>query len=141
MRVRRFATVGVMNTTIDFVLFSLLALGFGLHVAVANMVSYSTGILNSYLWNRNWTFSDRRSRAWGAESIKFALANLGGLAVNTSIVWLVTAGYHALEGAGVLAVSTTLVIPGAKVVALVGSVIFNYIAFNSWVFVGGEVGD
>ncbi len=140
MRVRRFATVGVMNTVIDFALFNLLALGFGVHVAVANTVSYSTGILNSYLWNRNWTFSDRRNKAWGAESIKFVLANLGGLAVNTSIVWAVTTGYRVLEGAGVLAISTTLVIPGAKVVALVGSTIFNYVVFHSWVFIG-EVHD
>ena len=135
MRVKRFATVGVLNTVIDFLLFGILTIGLGVQVALANTISYSAGIANSYAWNRNWTFSDRRSDRWAGESLKFVLANLGGLGVNTAIVWLAVAGYGASSRAGLVDLPGAVVLPCAKALALVGSTVFNYIAFHSWVFV------
>lgn len=139
MRVGRFAAVGVLNTLIDFAVFSVLALVLGLHVALANTVSYSAGIANSYVWNRHWTFSDRRSDVWVPELTRFIAANIGGWAVNTGIVWLIVASHRLAGGDGFFGVPATLVIPGAKVVALLGSMTFNYLAFRSWVFVGPGV--
>ncbi len=133
MRVVKFASVGALNTVIDFVVFNLLVLVFGFGIVVANLVSYSAGIANSYLWNRNWTFADRRSSQWRPELFRFVIANLGGLAVNTGMVWLLVRalGLVALSSD---AATSTWVPPVAKAGAIAGTMVFNYLVFRFWVF-------
>jgi putative flippase GtrA len=133
MRVVKFASVGALNTVIDFAVFNLLVLVFGVGIVVANLVSYSAGIANSYLWNRNWTFADRRSNRWRPELFKFVVANLGGLAVNTGLVWLLVRALELVTRSSDTATSTWIP-PAAKAAAIAGTMVFNYIAFKFWVF-------
>ena len=57
----KFAIVGVLNTLVDFAVFQTLNLLLG-WVYVAQVIGYSCGIINSYLWNSNWTFREQRTR-------------------------------------------------------------------------------
>ena len=89
IRVIRFGMVGVINTLIDLVLFSLLVHGAAIAVVPANILSYGTGILNSFLLNRAWTFNDRsRGRALFRSLALFIGINLLGLAFSTLLVAL-----------------------------------------------------
>jgi putative flippase GtrA len=58
-RAGRFALVGVVNTLIDLVLFTVLT-GAGLGVLVANTVSTSAGMAFSFVVNRAWSFGSER---------------------------------------------------------------------------------
>jgi len=51
-----------MNTVVDFAVFALLAAG-GLSVLLAQWLAYGCGVLNSYLWNRRWTFRVKGKRS------------------------------------------------------------------------------
>ncbi len=89
LKVIRFGLVGVINTLLDLVLFSVLVQGGGLGVAPANVLSYGTGILSSFFLNRNWTFKDRsRGKAFLRSLVIFIGVNLLGLAFSTLLVLL-----------------------------------------------------
>ena len=134
MRFAKFGLVGVSNTAVDFVVFNALHFLVGLPAVPANVVSYSTGILNSYIWNRGWAFADRRSDARHPEFVRFVLVNLGGLAVNTAIVWGLRTGYGAYVGEIGADARGVLVMNAIKGVAILGSLLWNYFGFGRWVF-------
>lgn len=78
----RFSAVGASNTVLDAVLYFLLTHFFGLGSlrVVAKAISYGAGTLNSFHWNRSWTF---RSRARAATTlIPYVLMSLAALAIN-----------------------------------------------------------
>jgi len=85
----KFLLVGLMNTSIDLGLYYLLTrfvVAFANASIAAKGISYASGVVNSYLWNRSWTFqSDDRSWRTFAH---FVLINIGGMAVNAAVLWL-----------------------------------------------------
>lgn len=82
----KFNVVGMMNTLVDIIVFSLLVY---VHVPSgwAQVIGYSAGILNSFFWNRNWTFQHEEARFGGASFWKFVISNLIVLGVST--VWVI----------------------------------------------------
>lgn len=83
----RFGLVGILNTLLDFGVFLLLARVVGIPVALANTVSYSVGLANSFVCNKLWTFGSVPQRLpVGRQFIFFAALNLAGLALSTLIV-------------------------------------------------------
>jgi putative flippase GtrA len=84
----KFLAVGVLNTLVDAGLYLALTrwMGLGGTLALAKALSYSAGVVNSYLWNRSWTFG---SQAGGLRQFAvFALANLAALALNAGVMHL-----------------------------------------------------
>jgi putative flippase GtrA len=84
----KFGSVGVLNTLLDLALYFVFTrwLGLGDQPAVAKAISYSVGVLNSFLLNRVWTFQAGGS-SW-ASLIPFVLSSLVGLAINTGMLQL-----------------------------------------------------
>jgi len=93
----KFGAVGVLNTAIDLGLYFVMTrwLGLGGAPVLAKGISYSAGILNSFLWNRNWTFKSRTS-AWKT-LIPFVLVNLVGLGINTGAMQVGLSTLHLPE--------------------------------------------
>ncbi|MBO1582131.1 GtrA family protein [Bacillus sp. XF8] len=116
----KFLAVGSLNTGIDIMIFTLLVM-VGVPLFPAQWISYSCGIVNSYLLNRQWTFQQKGRKQVVKEPLKFTCVNLLSLVV----VSLILSGMHdTLEQS--LAVS--------KVTAtLIGSLI-NFIGSRYWVF-------
>ena len=82
VQVVRFLAVGVLNTLVDAGLYLALTrwMGLGELQALAKAISYGAGIVNSYYWNRTWTF---RSQAGGLRRFAiFVTANVAALALN-----------------------------------------------------------
>ena len=85
----KFLLVGVGNTALDALIYYLLTRGipfFGAQPAIAKGISYTVGILNSFIWNRLWTF--RSKSAAGSTLVPYVLTNLSGLALNTGMMQL-----------------------------------------------------
>jgi len=133
----KFAVVGVLNTAVDFVAFNVLATLVGMPIIAANVASYSLGVINSYVWNRRWTFGDRPSERRRAEFVRFIIANIAGAGINTALVWTVLALYHAFVPAAGPTADSPVTLAAAKALAIVGSMVFNYTVFHRWVFVPG----
>jgi putative flippase GtrA len=126
-RFLRFSLVGVIGTTLDFSILTLLKLA-GLSTLTANSISFTAGLLNNFTLNRAWTFREQRNEAWGTQLAQFALVSLAGLALNNAILL-------ALEGwfAGTLGAATWAYLP-AKAVATVCVLFWNYFANRRWTF-------
>ncbi|PIK26411.1 GtrA family protein [Bacillus pumilus] len=68
-----FSIVGAGNTLIDFIFFFFLTACF-VPPFLAQCLSYSAGMMNSYFWNRKWTFQvKKKADKW--EWIKWMTAN------------------------------------------------------------------
>ena len=119
VRLRRFCLVGGLNTLVDGGVFALLNLA-GLSWAPAHTVSYSAGVVNSFVWNRFWTF-ERRGRPAGPEMLRFVLLNLlsWGLALGTIAVLTQAWAWPVLA---------------AKVGAIAVSLLVNFAGSRLWVF-------
>ncbi len=83
----KFAVVGVANTLIDYGVFALLAQLLGVDVYLSQVISYSCGVLNSYVFNRSWTFKSQ-SRFFSPTLVRFLVLNLVMLAVSTGLLAL-----------------------------------------------------
>lgn len=79
----KFGIVGVLNTAVDLGLYFVLTrwLGMANLPVAAKSISYSAGILNSFFWNKAWTFRSTAS-TWKT-LIPFVLVSLVGLGMNT----------------------------------------------------------
>ena len=53
----KFAIVGVLNTLVDFAVFQAFNLLLG-WVYAAQVLGYTAGMINSYVWNSGWTFRE-----------------------------------------------------------------------------------
>lgn len=124
----RFVVVGGINTLVDYSIFNLLYHVVGWPLLVSNTISVSVAIVNSYLWNRYWTFSTRRSQGWQRqEALAFLLVSLIGLAINNGGFWILHTRWG---GSSVLA--TNLQKAGASVISLV----WNFVGYRLLAFRG-----
>lgn len=79
----KFGIVGVSNTLITFVVYNIL-LKIGINYLVANIIGYICGMINGFIWSKNWVFRvNKESKMY---FIKFALVNLLSLAVSTGLL-------------------------------------------------------
>lgn len=56
----KFSIVGLSNTIVSYLVYAAL-LFIGVNYIVANIVSYFTGVINSFYWNNKYVFDNERS--------------------------------------------------------------------------------
>src|SRR5262245_30656847 len=113
-----FGLIGCVNATIDFILFSLGHLYFGLPIVAANAISWSVAVTNSYVMNSKITFAaESGGRLRLRDYLAFAASQAGGFVANTLTV--IVASYllrsllgetHAVLAAKVLAIGASFVV-------------------------------
>lgn len=81
----KFNAVGILNTAIDFVAFTVLV-RLGLNEYLSQVISYTLGVANSYVWNSRWTFREKGVTA--KRIVLFILVNLVSLGVSTGVIAL-----------------------------------------------------
>lgn len=90
MQFLRFACIGLLNTGLDFLVLNTIskALGIsaGIPLGVVNFFSFTMAVIQSYLWNRTWTFGGEviRLRTNAVRLIK--VGSLGAIAIILVIV-------------------------------------------------------
>jgi putative flippase GtrA len=85
----KFAVVGVINTLVHLGVFSLLYHGLGLVWPAANTAGYVFALLNSFVLNKIWTFSESRGHGRISRQLPiFVALNLVGLGLSNLTIWL-----------------------------------------------------
>ncbi len=104
-QVLRFGLVGVLNTAVDALIYLLLSRsGLIPNLVLAKGFSYSVGVLNSFYWNRSWTFKSHvESRR---VLLPFIVTNLLAVGLNAGLMHLALVFFGWPE-AGALALATT----------------------------------
>lgn len=88
----KFAAVGALNFAIDFGIYNIFILATGVaagsQLTMFKAVSAGVAIVNSYLWNKFWTFSDRSMEGAGKEFFQFLVVTLIGFGINVGATHL-----------------------------------------------------
>jgi putative flippase GtrA len=118
----RVGCVGCLNTMFDFGIFSLLNILFGFNYVISQIVSYSSGTLNSYLFNKFWTFNDTKTnKKTPMEIIQFIVVNSASLGVS-------------LIGLSILLKDKSMNPFFAKIFSMVLAQVVNFLGYRFWVF-------
>lgn len=116
----KFCLVGASNVTIDFSVFLLLTGLARLHYLQANVGSFFVAVSWSFFANRRWTFRHAEGDA-RAQYLRFALTNLGGLLIQSSLLYLL----HERAGLDVRL---------AKLFAIFVTTFWNFFLTKFWTF-------
>lgn len=82
MQISRFSVVGALNTLIDFIMFTVFNGLVGAGYTLSQVIGYSSGIINSFILNKKWTFGNKgNSGKTPKEFVKFIFVNLLSLTV------------------------------------------------------------
>ena len=87
VQIFKFGLVGFFNTGIHYLVFYFLYAGLGFYYLGASTLGYGAGLINSYLWNRSWTFKSMRANR-KVEFAKFSTVNLISLGINLAALKL-----------------------------------------------------
>jgi putative flippase GtrA len=94
-----FACIGVVNTLVDFGLFSFTHLYLGLPIVVANAISWTVAVTGSYVMNSLITFAAESERKLRAKPyVGFVAAQIAGFVANTATVLVASLFMHVLIG-------------------------------------------
>lgn len=119
----KFGLVGVVNTTLDFLVYTGLTRSlpfFFVHYLWANFIAFSFAATSSYVFNRVWTFRNRHQNI-GAQYTKFFLAASVGLLISEAVLFVFVGrfGVHDLL---------------AKIAAIGLTMIWNFSMNKLWIF-------
>lgn len=132
----KFVVVGFLNTALDFGILNLLmwwtAIYSGRWIILLNIISFSVAVINSYFWNKFWTFRAKEADEAGEvaqEFSQFAAVTLVGLAINTGVIFVVTTHIPPFFN-----LSSEIWANFAKAAATGFSLIWNFIGYKFIVF-------
>lgn len=126
----RFGLVGAANTVVAYGVFLLLNAALGADPAFAHAAGWTAGVVNSFVWNRSWTFKDRDSS--GKALVRFVAANASVLLASTLAVSVLKGGAAELGSSAGLSAEQSYA--GLEMLVLVPSALLNYLLADRWVF-------
>jgi putative flippase GtrA len=115
----KFGIVGISNTLITLLVYTLLVKVFGVWYIAASAIGFAVGAVNGFLLNRRWTFSGHVGDAF--TPLRWLVVQGSGLLVNLALVYLfvTNAGFDKLLGQ---ACATAIV------------VVLTFLANRAWTF-------
>ena len=119
-----FGAVSVGTTLMDFAVFNLLVSVTALSPVTANTISYSVGVVVSYLLNKRLTFREGGRDNRGHEMGLFLVINIVGLALNNGAIALVAREFG----------RSTVVLDAAKLAAGAWTWVLKFVTFKHWVY-------
>lgn len=116
----KFGIVGLSSTVIDWGIYLILTRYLHAFYLIAKVISFLMAVVNSYIWNRRWTFKVGE-RPEIREFSKFLMVSLVGLILNALIMYFMV-GYCHINDIISLTVATVIV------------VFWNFSSSRFWVF-------
>jgi len=118
-RFSRFIIVGISNTIITLSIIFLLLKFSNLDYRISNIIGYSVGITNSFIWNKMWTFQSNNKVY--REMFPFVLMALISYGFNLGVVIFTTE---------VLSLNQYF----CQILGMILYTVTNYIGNKYWVF-------
>lgn len=152
-QIGKFASVGVLNTLLDLGIlnFLLFVVGFtttltilGFDLVIANIISVSIAIVNSYFLNRFWTFGAKPKINVVEQFSVFIALSLVGMVINTIVFSFLYVNWTA-PGELVYSIVNTLGLGEifskefvmanfAKITGTFVALTWNFISYKKWAF-------
>jgi putative flippase GtrA len=88
----KFGLVGVSNTLLTFLVYTLLLKAFGVFYLLASAAGFIVGATNGFILNRKWTFADHVGDS--LTPVRWAIVQGCGLGINELLLYLFVDGAH-----------------------------------------------
>jgi putative flippase GtrA len=82
----KFGIVGISNTLITFVIYTVLLKVFGVWYIAASAIGFIVGAINGFLLNRRWTFAGHVGDSY--TPVRWGIVQSAGLGVNLGLLYL-----------------------------------------------------
>jgi putative flippase GtrA len=104
----KFGIVGISNTLLTFIVYTLLLKVFGVWYIAASAIGFVVGAINGFLLNRRWTFAGHVGDAF--TPVRWAVVQTGGLALNLGLLYVLVndAGVDKLIAQALATVAVTV---------------------------------
>lgn len=118
----RFSATGVLNTIIDFLTFSICNSILGIYYTSSQIIGYSFGVINSFIFNKKWTFEANNSKkALYSELFQFIIVNILSLSITIILMKLLINNFN----------SNVYI---AKIIVTFAAQAANFLLYKIWVF-------
>jgi putative flippase GtrA len=125
--------VGLVNTAINFAVLNILSwltgVKSGPHIIYLSIIAFIAATTNSYYMNKHWAFKDPSTGDFGKEFSMFLLVSVGGAAINSGTIYLITTHIQPILG-----LSATIWLNFANLVGIGFGLIWNFIGYRAFVF-------
>lgn len=123
----RFILVGVFNTGLDFIIYTVLV-SIGLYPVISNYFSTFVSLVFSFILNKNYAFKDKNDTKTKSQFTLFILfTGISIWLIQPFIIYLLID--HVFDGNKTLLISLV-----AKSIATIFSMLFNYFTYDKIVF-------
>ncbi len=82
----KFGIVGISNTLLTFIVYTLLLKVFGVWYIAASAIGFVVGAVNGFLLNRRWTFAGHVGDS--LTPLRWAVVQSGGLGINLGLLYV-----------------------------------------------------
>jgi putative flippase GtrA len=86
----KFGIVGISNTLLTFIVYTLLLKVFGVWYLAASAIGFTVGATNGFILNRRWTFADHVGDS--LTPVRWAIVQGCGLGINELLLYLFVDG-------------------------------------------------
>lgn len=121
----KYAIVGVINTVVTFVVIFITKSVMGINPLVANAIGYVAGLINSFVWNKQWVFHSKKGV--GKEAVKFFIGFAVCYGLQLLVVWALT--YRTSLGAMTWDLEGFMTVSGYAVATIAGNVVYTLCNF------------
>lgn len=143
-QIAKFAIIGVLNTLVDLGVLTLLIFIFralfqieSSTVVLAGLTAYSIykstsfilANINSYYWNKYWTFSANSEKKASVEFLQFFVVSIIGFLINVIVASYVFRAIHPFGGLGI----DQWALIGAMAGSIIG-LVWNFLGYKFIVF-------
>jgi putative flippase GtrA len=82
----KFGVVGISNTLLTLVIYTVLLKAFGVWYLAASAIGFTAGTINSFLLNRRWTFRGHVGDAY--TPVRWTVVQFAGLGINEGLLFV-----------------------------------------------------
>lgn len=120
----KYACVGVLNTLVTLCVIYVCKALLGVNPLLSNAIGYVCGVINSFLWNKNWVF--KSSGRYYKEAIRFLVGFFVCYGLQFLVVWLLSYKTPLKDFQYQIAAFT---MSGYGIATLVGNVVYTLINY------------
>ncbi len=131
-QIGKFAATGTLNSFIDLAILNIFLIATNISAGflfiVFKAIAFLGGVINSYFWNKFWTF-ESRGAVTISETVRFFALTLIGAFINTGVAYVIVTYIHRFSFLNANGWANI-----AAVIAIFATMAWNFVTYKIFVF-------